>query len=96
MKVVDTTIETNLKEETTLTIREKLEWKKSESEIISLTQKHHAESKIGVDEVDNIQISISFYMRCQKMGTRHNCDSNSKHAYYIGVRSGKVVRMLAL
>ena len=41
-----------------------------------------------------MRISISFDMGWQKKGTGHTYDSNSGHAYYIGVRSGKVVAMI--
>ena len=62
MKVVETTLAANLREEIDLTIAAKLEGKYNESEIVSLTQKFHANIKTGVDEVDNVRISISFDM----------------------------------
>ena len=40
-KVVDKTIDANLKEEIDLTIKDKLKGKKSKSEIVSLTQKYN-------------------------------------------------------
>ena len=62
MKVVNESLDANLKEEIDLTIRAKLEEDYNESEIISLTQKYHAKIKTGVDAVDNVRISISFDM----------------------------------
>jgi hypothetical protein len=94
MKVVEDTLATNLIEEIDLTIAAKLAGKYSESEIVSLTQKFHANIKTGVDEVDNVRISLSFDMGWQKKGTGHTYDSHSGHAYYIGVRGRKVVRQI--
>ena len=92
MNVVNATLDANLKEEIDLTIQEKLEDKYSTSEIASLTRKYHAKIKTGIDEVDNVLISLSFDMGWQKKGTGHTYDSMSGHAYYIGVRGGKVIR----
>ena len=52
--------------EVNLTIKDKLGEKYSASEIESLTQKYHAGVKSGIDEVDNILISVSFDMGWQK------------------------------
>ena len=41
-----------------------------------------------------MRISVSFDMGWQKKGTGHTYDSNSGHAYYIGVRAGNVVAMV--
>ena len=90
-KVVNKTIDANLKEEIGLTIKEKLEGKKSKSEIVSLTQKYHDGIKTGIDEIDNLHISVSFDMGLQKKGTGHTYDSNSGHAYFFGVKGGKVI-----
>ena len=95
LNVVDEVIAEGLKEEIDLTIKEKLVEKKySASEIVDLTQKYHKGIRTGIDEVDNVLISISFDMGWQKKGNGHTYDSNSGHAYFIGCRSGKVVRML--
>ena len=93
-RVTDQIIEESLVEEINLTIAEKLKGKYSESEIASLTQKFHKGIKTGVDQVDNVLISVSFDMGWQKKGTGHTYDSNSGHSYYIGCRSGKVIAML--
>ena len=94
MRVVNKTIDANLKEEIDLTIKEILTGKESESEIVILTQKYHDGIKTGIDEVDNLRISVSFDMGWQKKGTGHTYDSNSGHAFFIGVRGGKVIRFL--
>ena len=94
IKVVNNTIDANLKEDIDLTIQEKLKGKKSESERISITQKYHDGIKTGISEVDNVRISVSFDMGWQKKGTGHTYDSNSDHSYFIGIRGGKVVRSL--
>ena len=94
IKVVDEIIRESLNEEVALTIKEKLKGKYTDSEIDKLIKKKHAGSITGIDEVDNVRISISFDMGWQKKGTGHTYDSNSGHAYYIGVRSGKVVAMI--
>ena len=91
IKVVNKTINANLKEEIDLTIRQKLEGKKSESEIISLTQKYHDGIKTGISEVNSVRILISFDMGWQKRGTGHTYDSNSGHLYFIGVRGGNAI-----
>ena len=84
-KLTDSTIEDHLKEEVDLSIRAKLEGKKSKSEIVSLTQKYHNGIQTGVDEVNNVRITISFYMGWQKKGVGHTYDSNPWHVYFIGV-----------
>ena len=84
-------LDANLKEEIDLTMKDKLEGKKSKSEIVSLTQKYHDGIKTGIDEIDNLRISVSFDMGWQKKGTGHTYDSNSGHAYFIGVRGGNVI-----
>ena len=94
LKVVKEVIAENMKTEIDLTIEEKLRGKYNASEIASLTQKYHAGVKTGIDEVDNVLISVSFDMGWQKKGTGHTYDSNSGHAYFIGCRSGKVIKML--
>ena len=94
LKVVHETIADALKEEIILTIAEKLDGKYSPSEIERLTQRYHEGEKTGVEDVDNVRISISFDMGWQKKGTGHTYDSNSGHAYYIGVRCQKVVCMV--
>ena len=95
MKVVDEVIAEGLKEEIDLTIKEKLENRGySASKIDSLTQNFYSDIKTNIDEVDNVRIAISFDMGWQKKGTGHTYDSNSGHSYFIGCRSGKVVRML--
>ena len=66
LKVVKGVISENMKMEIDLTIKEKLKEKYSASEIESLTQKYHAGVKSGIDEVDNILISVSFDMGWQK------------------------------
>ena len=66
LEVVNETIDDALKEEVTLTIAEKLNGKYSASEITSFTQKYHKGITTGVEAVDNMRISISFYMRWQK------------------------------
>ena len=68
--------------------------KYSASEIDSLTQKYHAGVKSGIDEVDDILLSVSYDMGWQKKGTDHTYDSNSGHAYFIGCRSGRVIKIL--
>ena len=90
-KVVNKTIDANLKEEIDLTIKETLKGKKSKSEIVSLTQKYHDGINTGIDDIDNLHISVSFDMGWQKKGTGHTYNSNSGHAYFIGVRGGKVI-----
>ena len=62
MKVVDSTIADNLNEEIDLTIRAKLEDKKSKSEIVSLTQRYHDGIQAGNNEVNNVRITINFDM----------------------------------
>ena len=95
MKVVDETIADGLKEEISLTVSEKLnERKYNSSEIANLTRKYHAGEKTGIEIVDNVHIAVSFDMGWQKKGTGHTYNSNSGHSYFIGCRSGKVVRML--
>ena len=45
-------------------------------------------------ETGSKRISVSFDMGWQRKGTGHTYDSNSGHAYFIGCRSGKVVRYI--
>ena len=66
MKVVKEVIAENMKTEIDLTIEEKLRGKYNASEIASLTRKYHAGVKTGIDEVDNVLISILFDMGWQK------------------------------
>ena len=94
IKVVDEIIREALDEEVALTVKEKLKGKYTDSEIEVLIKKKLAGSVTGIDEVDNVCISISFDMGWQKKGTGHTYDSNSGHAYFIRCRSGKVVSML--
>ena len=85
IKVIDGIIEESLMEEVALTIHEKLKGKYSISEIDGFIKKKQAGIATGIAEVDNVRISISFDMGWQKKGTGHTYDSNSGHAYYIGV-----------
>jgi hypothetical protein len=63
LRVVARSIKEALTEEITLTISAKLrEQHYTESEVVSLTQKYFKGEKTGVDEVDNVRISISFDM----------------------------------
>ena len=48
----------------------------------------------GIAEVDNVRISTYFDMGYQKKGNGHTYNSNSGHAYFIGVWAGKVVAMV--
>ena len=67
LNVVDKVIAEGLREDIDLTIKDKLEEKNySVSEIVSLTQKYHKGIKTGINEVDNVLISILFDMRWQK------------------------------
>ena len=67
LNVVDEVIAEGLKEEIDLTIKAKLVEKKySASEIVDLTQKYHKGIGTGIDEVDNVLISILFDMGWQK------------------------------
>ena len=67
LNVVNKVIAEGLREEIDLTIKDKLEEKNySASEIVSLTQKYHKGIKTGINEVDNVLISISFDMGWQK------------------------------
>ena len=94
LKVVKGIMDEALVEEINLTIAAKLKGKKSESEIEDLTSRYHKKIKTGIDDVDNVRIIISFDMGWQKKGTGHTYNSNFGHAYFIGVRSKKVIRML--
>ena len=85
IKVVDELIAETLQEEVALTIKEKLSKKYTKSEIDEFITKKQAGILTDIDEVDNVRISISFDMGWQKKGTGHTYDSNSGHAYYIGV-----------
>ena len=91
IKVVDELIAETLQEEVALTIKEKLSKTYTKSEIDEFITKKQAGILTDIDEVDNVRISISFDMGWQKKGTGHTYDSNSGHAYYIGVRTGKGV-----
>ena len=94
IEVIDEITKESLNEEIALTIKEKLSGKYTVSQIDELITKKLAGITTGIDEVDNVRISISFDMGWQKKGTGHTYDSNSGHAYYIGVRTGKVVAMV--
>ena len=94
IKVNEEIIAESLEEETSLTIKEKLAGKYTEDEIDNFVRNKLAGNQTGVDEVDNLTITVSFDMGWQKKGTGHTYDSNSGHAYYIGVRSGKVIEMI--
>ena len=80
--------------EVALTIQEKLEGKYTSSEIHDFIKKKVASIQTGFDEVDNVHIIVYFDMGWQKKGTGYMYDSNSGHAYYIGVQTGKVVAMI--
>ena len=60
-----------LNEELALTIKEKLEGKYTPSEIQKFIKKKTAGIQTGVDEVDNVRITISFDMGCKKKGAGH-------------------------
>ena len=60
IKVMNDTIAEAMKEEITLPIAEKVDMKYSIRETESLTQKYHKGLKTGIDEVDNVRISIFF------------------------------------
>ena len=94
LRVVNECLDTNLKEEIDITIAEKLEGKYSKSEIENLTQKYHSKIKTGINDVDNVQISLSFDMGWQKKATGHTYHIHSGHTYYIDVCGGKVVQMI--
>ena len=94
IKVNEEIIAESLEEEISLTIKEKLAGKYTESEIDNFIKNKLANNQTGVDEVDNLTITVSFDMGWQKKGTGDTYDSNSGHSYFIGCRSGEVVRML--
>ena len=50
------------------------------------------EIELTKKEVGHEKVSVSYDMGWQRKGTGHTYDSNSGHAYYIGVRCGKVLR----
>ena len=91
--MVDESLEAIFKEGIDLTIKAKLKGKYKKSGIDSLTQKYHNKIETGVDVVDNVQMLLLFDMRWQKKGTGHTYDSQSGHAYFIGVGGGKVIRV---
>ena len=91
LNVVNKVIAEGLREEINLAIKDELVEKNySTSEIVSLTQKYHKGIKTGINEVDNVLISISFDMGWQKKGTGHTYNSNSGHSYFIGCQMGKL------
>ena len=50
------------------------------------------EIELTKKETGHAKVSVSYDMGWQRKGTGHTYDSNSGHAYYIGVRCGKVIR----
>ena len=70
-----------MNEEVTLTIEEKLKGEYTVSEIDEFIVEKVDGTVTGVNEVDNVHISISFNIGWEKKGTGHTYDSNSGHAY---------------